>query len=191
MTDSAGNDTSMQDEATVYFQSNRPGGSFISSLKALLIRPREFFADMPFAVFYGNSLFFASIIIFALTFLAVPFYSIGMLFMVPFTWGSILIGMWFLSAYMSWAVKAFGGGKLTQANAFQLSAYALMPMLFIGLSWAGVAAFVWSMYLVWLGLVAHCRIAAGRAVLVLAFPLLTVAMIGGAMMFALGHLKIS
>jgi len=184
-------DTEINSDTITYFESNRPWQTVLPAIKALLTRPAAFFADMPFAVFYGNSLFFASIIIFGLTFLAVPFYSIGMLFMLPFTWGSILIGMWLLSAYMSWAVRAFGEGRLTQANAFQLSAYALMPMLFIGFSWAGILAFVWSMYLVWLGLVAHCRIAAGRSVLVLVFPLLTVAMIGGAMMFALGHLKIS
>jgi len=191
MSNSAASDTSTQEEMSIYFQSNHPQQTLISSVKALLTRPREFFTDMPFAVFYGNSLFFASIIIFGLTFLAVPFYSIGMLFMLPFTWGSVLIGMWMLAAYMSWAVRAFSGARLTSANAFQLSAYALLPMLFVGLSWAGLAAFVWSMYLLWLGLTAHCRIAAGRAVLVLVFPLLTVAMIGGAMMFALGHLKIT
>jgi len=184
-------DTATPSKAITYFQNNRPAQTFLFALKSLLTQPREFFAGVPFAVFYGNSLFFASIIIFILTFVAAPFYSLGMLFMLPFTWGCILIGMYMLAAYISWAVKSFAGGRLTSANAFQLSAYAFAPMMFAGLSWAGLVAFVWSMYLLWLGLTAYCRITAGRAVLVLVFPLLIVAMIGGAMMFALGHLKIS
>jgi hypothetical protein len=191
MTDSAATDTSKQNETTVYFQSNRPAPTFFAALKSLLTQPREFFANMPFAVFYGNSLFFASIIIFILTFVAVPFYSLGMLFMLPFTWGCILIGMWALAAFISWGVKAFGGARLTQANAFQVSSYALAPMMFVGLSWGGALAFLWSMYLLWIGLASYCRISGGRAAAVITVPLMIVAMIGGAMMFALGHLKIS
>ncbi|MDQ6965800.1 MAG: YIP1 family protein [Mariprofundaceae bacterium] len=174
----------------IYFESNRPAGSFIAALKNLVTRPREFFAGMPFAVFYSSSLFFASIVIFMLTFLAVPAYNLGMLFMLPFTWGSILIGMWMLSNYMSWSVKAFAGSKLTTANAFQLSAYAFAPMMFAGLSWGGFAAFLWSMYLLWLGLTAHCRISGARAVAVIIVPVIVVAMIGGSMSYALAHLKI-
>ncbi|OIO69066.1 MAG: hypothetical protein COW19_04410 [Zetaproteobacteria bacterium CG12_big_fil_rev_8_21_14_0_65_55_1124] len=185
------NDTATASNAITYFHNNRPAQTFLAALKSLATQPREFFAGAPFAVFYGNSLFFASIIIFILTFLAVPSYSLGMLFMLPVTWGSILIGMYMLAAYMSWGVKAFTGVRLTPANAFQLSAYAFAPMMFVGLSWAGLAAFLYSMYLLWLGLTAHCRIAGARAVLVLVVPVLIVAMIGGAMMFALGHLKIS
>jgi len=185
------NDTATASNAITYFQSNRPAQTFLAALKSLLMQPREFFAGMPFAVFYGNSLFFASIIIFILTFVAVPFYTLGMLFMLPFTWGCILIGMWMLAAFISWGVKAFGGARLTQANAFQLSAYALAPMMFVGLSWGGAVAFLWSMYLLWQGLASHCRISGGRAAAVIIVPLMIVAMIGGAMMFALGHLKIS
>jgi len=184
-------DSATQHNTITYFQSNSPVPTLIPSVRALITRPREFFAGMPFAVFYRNSLFFVSIMIFLLTFLAVPFYSLGMLFMLPFTWGCVLIGMRLLAAYLSWAVNAFAGARLTTANAFQLSAYAFLPMIFVGLSWAGLAAFMWNIYLLWLGLTAHCRIPAGRAVLVLIVPLLIVAMIGGAMMFALGHLKIS
>jgi len=174
----------------IYFESNHPAGSFIAALKNLVTRPREFFEGMPFAVFYSSSLFFASIVIFMLTFLAVPAYNLGMLFMLPFTWGSILIGMWMLSNYMSWSVKAFAGSKLTTANAFQLSAYAFAPMMFAGFSWGGVAAFLWSMYLLWLGLSAHCRISGARAIGVIIVPVIVVAMIGGSMSYGLGHLRI-
>jgi len=184
-------ETENNSKAVTYFESNRPWKTVFPAMKDLITRPAQFFAGMPFAVFYGNSLFFVSIIIFILTFVAVPFYSLGMLFMLPFTWGSILIGMWMLAAFISWGVKAFGGARLTPANAFQLSAYAFAPMMFVGLSWAGAIAFLWSMYLLWLGLASHCRISGGRAVAVIIVPLLIVAMIGGAMMFALGHLKIS
>lgn len=174
-----------------YFDKNLPGSTCIAALKSLVTRPREFFAGMPFAVFYGNSLFFASIIIFILTFLSVPAYSLGMLFMLPFTWGALLIGMWMVSSLIRRSVHAFTASKLTTANAFQLSAYAFAPMMFVGLSWGGIAAFLWSMYLLWIGLSAHCRISGGRAVAVLAAPVIVVALIGGSMLFALGHLKIS
>jgi len=182
--------TEMNDNDITYFEKNRPAGSFIAALKDLVTRPREFFAGMPYAVFYGSSLFFASIIIFILTFLAVPAYSLGMLFMLPFTWGAILIGMWMVSGLISWGVRTLSASRLSTANAFQLSAYAFAPMMFVGLSWGGIVAFLWSMFLLWLGLSAHCRISGGRAVAALAMPVLMVVMIGGSMLFALDHLTI-
>jgi len=182
-------DTAPQSNSITYFQSSRPAPTFLSALKAVLTKPSEFFAGMPFAVFYGNSLFFASIVIFGMIFLSVPFYSLGMLFMVPFVWGTILIGMWSLSAYMRWAVKAFAGARLSAANAFQISAYAFAPMLFVGFSWAGIAAFLWNVYLLWVGLTTYCRISGGRAVAVMIVPLVVVVIIGSVMVFALAHLK--
>jgi len=181
-------DTATQSNTITYFQSNNPGHTLIPVVKALITRPREFFAGMPVTGFYGNSLFFASIIIAGLSLLSVPDYSLGMLLMMPLLWGAILIGMWILAGYISWAMKAFTGTRLTQANAFQLSSYAMLPMLFVGLFWFGIAAFLGSVYLFWLGLVAHCRISAGRAAAVLIIPVLLVAILGGGTVFSLAQL---
>ena len=181
-------DTATQSNTIIYFQRDNPVRTLIPAVKALITRPREFFAGMPFTGFYINSLFFASIIIFGLTVLSVPDYSLGMLFMMPLLWGAILIGMWIMAVYISWATKIFAGTRLTQANAFQLSSYAMLPMLFVGLYWFGIAAFLGSVYLFWLGLVAHCRISAGRAVVVLILPVLLIAIIGGGTVFSLDQL---
>jgi len=182
------NHTVIQNDAIIYFEGNRPGQTLLPAIKALLARPADFFAGMPFAVFYGNSIFLASIIIFILTFLAAPFYSLGVLFMLPATWGIVLIGMWVLAAYMRRAVKV-AGGHLTTANAFQLSAYAFTPMMLAGLSWLGAVAFGWSMYLLWQGLVTYCRLKSGHAVAVMAVPLLAASIIGGGIMFILSHIS--
>jgi len=187
---SATNQTPEANMTAGYFQSNRPAASFFAALQSLLLRPRDFFADMPFAVFFSNSLFFASIIIFVLTFVAVPVYTLLTLFMLPFTWGVLLIAMLAMASYLSWGVKAFAGSRLTTANAFQLCAYAFAPMMFVGLSWGGIIACLWMLFLLWTGLSAHCRISGGRAAAVLILPLIMLAMLGGSMMFAMDHLRI-
>ncbi|MDQ6972612.1 MAG: YIP1 family protein [Mariprofundaceae bacterium] len=189
MSDTAStNDTATGEASIVYFQSSQPAQTLIGTIKSLIMQPRGFFAGMPFAVFYANSLFFATIVVLGLSFLSVPFYNLGMLFMVPVIWGVIIIGMRLLAMYMHWAVPALAGGRLTTANAFQLSAYASMPMLFVGLSWFGIVAFLWSMYLLWVGLTSYCRIRTGGALAVIILPLLMVAMVGGGFMFAFSRM---
>lgn len=180
--------TTMHSDEPFYFQSNSPVRTFIPAVKSLLRNPAAYFAGLPFQVFFGNSLFFVSIVIFLSIFLAVPFYTIGIMFLIPFIWGLLLIGMWFMSMYINWAMKSFGGGKITPANAYQVTAYAFVPMALVGVSWLGVLAFTANIYLMWLGLKEYCKVPGGRAAAVLVVPVILAGLFGGALLFALSHL---
>ena len=182
------NETATTSNELTYFQGNTPVKTIIPTLKSLLSSPAEFFAGLPFQVFHRNSLFYSSIIIFAMIFISVPFYSLGMLFLIPFIWGILLIGMWFLASYLSWAVRSFGGGKLSPANAFQIQSYAMTPLALIGLSWFGIVAFTANVFLLWLGIKQYCNITGGRAAAVIIVPVLVVLLVGGGMMVALSQL---
>ncbi|MDQ6988101.1 MAG: YIP1 family protein [Mariprofundaceae bacterium] len=180
----------MSKQNITYFEANRPAQTLISTLRTLVAQPRAFFAAMPVALFYRNSVFFVSIIVFALSFLAIPFYGMTMLFMFPATWGLLLIGLRFLSAYLRWGVKTFAKTRLSSMNAFQLAGYAFLPMLFSTLSWFGVVALLWSIYLLWLGLVAHCRISAGAALTVVAVPVSMLILVAGTLAAVLSRVVI-
>jgi len=181
----------MSDNATVYFEANRPVQTLIPAIRSLVSQPRAFFASLPTAIYYRDSLFFASIIVFVLSALSIPFLSMLMLFLFPLTLGIVMIGMRFLSSYLRWAASSFAKTRLPTAHAFQLSAYAFLPMMFSALSWFGIAALLASMYLLWLGLVTNCRIQSITALLIIAVPFVVVTMIGSAMMFILSQVTIS
>ncbi len=180
----------MSNQNITYFEANRPAQTLISTLRTLFSQPRDFFAAMPVAIFYRNSVFFVSIIVFGLSFLAIPFYGMTMLFMFPATWGLVLIGLRFLSAYLRWAVKTFAKARLSSMNAFQLIGYAFLPMLFSTLSWFGVVALLWSVYLLWLGLVAHCKVKAGTALTIVAVPVFMLALLGSTLVVILSRVVI-
>ncbi|MDX8391584.1 MAG: YIP1 family protein [Mariprofundaceae bacterium] len=180
----------MSDRNIIYFDGNQPTETLIPTIRALLFQPREFFAAMPKAIFYRNGLFFVTVIVFALSFLSIPFHSMAMLFLVPVTWGTALIGMRFLGAYLRWAVATFAKTRLTSVNAFQICAYAFLPMLLSPLSWLGVVGLLWSIYLLWLGLVAHCRISAGAALTIVSIPVSLLIIAVGVFLAAMSNVVI-
>jgi len=158
-----------------YFDKNKPLQSFPPAFLAILTTPKSFFTTIPTATFHSTALFFASIIIFIASFLAVPAHSLGVLFLVPVIWGLSLIALWAWSAFMAWAVKAVGGGKLGPATSFLISAYAAAPLLLAGVPYAGAIAGVWSLYLLWVALVNRCKLAPGKALLIILAPTLLIA----------------
>jgi len=183
-------ETTMSNQNITYFEANRPAQTLISTMRTLFVQPRAFFAAMPVAIFYRNSVFFVSIIVFALSFLAIPVYGMTMLFLLPATWGVVLIALRFLGAYLRWGVTTLGKARLSTMNAFQLAAYAFLPMLFSTLSWFGVVALLWSIYLLWLGLVAHCKIKAGTALTIVAVPASLLILIGGVLIYVMSKVVI-
>jgi len=112
-----------------YFEKNSPMQTFFPALRNILISPKTFFAELPPAAFYSNSIFFVSVLVFISSFIGVPFYSMTLLFLLPVSWALTLIGLKFWASYLSWAVKFFAKAKLTAPNAFHLSAYAAAPLM--------------------------------------------------------------
>jgi hypothetical protein len=161
----------MSDAPFIYFTGNKPTETLLPTVKALLTSPRSFFENMPRAIYFKDAMFFVSIIVFAFSFLSVPFHSVLFLFMLPVTWGALLISLWLWSKYLSWAVRTFTDKKLSAANAFQLSGYASLPLVLCTIPYVGVVAVLLNLYLLWLGLVSYCRVSGGAAMTILIVPI--------------------
>jgi len=161
---------SLTEVAMQYFDKNRPMQTLLLSMRGVLISPKEFFSELPVATFYANSIFLASIIIFAASFIGVPFRSFTMLFMLPVSWGLGLIGLKFWSSYISWATRSFGKAKLGKANAFHISTYACVPLMLSALPMLGIISFLWSLYLMWVALISRCHVKPGTAAIIIAIP---------------------
>ncbi|HKI61728.1 MAG TPA: YIP1 family protein [Mariprofundaceae bacterium] len=161
----------MSDAPLIYFTGNKPSATLLPTVKALLTTPGSFFENMPRAIYFKDAMFFISIVVFAFSFLSIPFHGALFLFMLPVTWGAVLISLWLWSKYMSWAVRTFTDKKLSAANAFQLSGYASLPMLLCAIPYVGAVAGLWNLYLIWLGLVSYCRVSAGAAMVILIVPI--------------------
>jgi len=153
-----------------YFESDNPFQTFIPAMRSVLSSPKVFFEQLKPAPFFSNALFFVSVIIFMSSFIGVIFHGFSMLFLLPVTWGLSLIGLFFWSTYMSWAVKTLSKGKLTKAHAFQISAYAASPLILSTIPVVGVIASLWNLYLLWLALIHRCKVKAGMAALIIAIP---------------------
>jgi len=155
-----------------YFDKNRPMQTLLLSMQGVLTSPKLFFSQLPPAAFYANSIFLGTVIILAASFIGVPFHSFTMLFMVPVSWGLGLIGLKFWSSYVAWATRSFGKAKLSNANAFHISAYASVPLILSAVPVLGLISCVWSLYLMWIALVSRCHVKASTAAIIIGIPAL-------------------
>ncbi len=153
-----------------YFDKNRPMQTLLISLRGLLTSPKEFFSELPPAAFYANSVFLASIVIFAASFIGVPFHGFTMLFMVPVSWGLGLIALNFWSSYISWATRSFAKAKLSKTNAFYISAYASVPLMLSAVPVLGMISCLWSLYLIWIALISRCHVKPSTAAIIIGVP---------------------
>jgi len=153
-----------------YFEINKPLRTFIPALRSILTSPQTFFKGLPPAAFYSNAIFFVSILIFIASFFSVPFHSMTLLFLLPVSWGLSLIGLFFWSKYMSWAVRVFAKSRLTTPNAFQISTYAATPLVLLAIPYVGWVSYLLYLWLLWISLVHRCKVKAGMAALVIAVP---------------------
>lgn len=165
----------MSEAPSTYFSGNQPMQSLAPAVKALLSSPRSFFEHMPRAAYRWDAIFFVSIVVFIASFLSVPFFSMTFLFMLPVTWGLSLIALWLWSKYLSWAVRSFAKQKLSSTNAFQFSAYATFPMALSSIPYLGLITSLWSLYLLWLALVARCKVSGGASAAILLLPIVLLA----------------
>ena len=153
-----------------YFEINRPLQTFIQAARGVLFSPKDFFSNVPPAAFYSNALFFAAAIIFISSFVGVPFRSMSLLFLLPLTCALSLLGLLAWSSYMSWAVKTLAKARLTQANAFQISAYAATPLAFSFVPYIGAITGLWNLYLLWTALINRCKVQPGMAMVIIVVP---------------------
>lgn len=151
-----------------YFSSNRIGESLVPAFKATMLRPHEFFARMPVAGGYGNSLVLLSI------YLTVPalIFSIfsgviTVLVILPLFLIFGIAGTWMWAGYLSWAARVFCKVPLTTVDAFQLCAYGAAPLLFSWLPLIGSVSFFWNLFLNWQGMVSHAKVGGGAALLII------------------------
>jgi len=156
--------------AMQYFDKNRPMQTLLLSMQGVLSSPKDFFSQLPPAAFYANSIFLGTTIILAASFIGVPFHSFTMLFMVPVSWGLGLIGLKAWSSYIAWATRSFGKTKLSNANAFNISAYASVPLVFSAVPILGLISCLWSLYLMWVALVSRCHVKSSTAGIIIAIP---------------------
>ncbi len=164
------------EESSGYFSSQAPMRSLWPAVRGIIFAPQGFFAGLPRAIYYRDALFFASIVIFAMSFLSIPFHSMLLLFLLPATWGLGLIGLWLWSRYLRWAVRGFADVRLSKANAFQLCAYATLPMALAAIPYLGGIALLWNIYLLWQGLVSYARVKAGVAAAIVLLPMVLLAL---------------
>lgn len=164
-----------------YFDVNRLTETLIPACKSVLTDPRNTFEQMPRTGFYKNGFALLSLITLAASIISVPFIGFVMIFMLPFVWGMIMFSVWIWASYLSWAVRTFGKQKLNTINAFQLSAYASVPMVAGFIPFAGLLAGLWNLYLTWVALVANAKVQKGTALVIILIPVVLLGISFGAL----------
>jgi len=172
-----------------YFSAERIGDTLLSAFKGVMVAPNTYFAAMPEARDYRNSLMLLCI------YLAIPALMVGLatgvigiIFILPVSLLFGLIGTWMWAAYLAWAARRFCGSELSAAGAFQICAYSSAPLIFSWIPILGMLAWLSNLYLNWQGLVSHARLGAGAALLIIlgAFFImaLSLAVLAGLLIYA-------
>lgn len=170
-----------------YFEANRMGATFLPAFRALMTTPRSFLAAMPGTAYFREGIALLTLVVLVATAISIPFRGFSMAFMVPFVWGFMLLSSRLLAAYL--ALTA--GSGLTSANAFLLVAYASVPQVAAMVPYIAVPAGLWSLYLLWLGLVVRGGVNPVRAAMVLCVPVVVVAgLVGVLMVMVLPHFSL-
>lgn len=154
-----------------YFDSGRMSTTLWPACKAALTAPRALFAAMPPTAGYGQSIVLLIIIVSIGALLSAPFSGLLILLLLPFAWLFTLLSVWLWAAYLAWAVHTFTDQQLDTVNAFQLSVYASVPLLFGFLPLLGVIAALWNLYLTWVALVARVGVKDGNALMIVILPI--------------------
>jgi len=171
-----------------YFQSEQWFDSYVAAVRDVVTKPDEFFRDMPKASAYGGSLFFFTVTL-AVPLLIYVLFSFGLALLVaPFVWLVAVAATWLWAWYLGWAVRTFARQELDTVNAFQICAYANVPMLLAWLPVVGILATIWSIALTWFGLTRSCKVGSGSALAILLVPLLILSISGGILAVLLGVL---
>jgi len=162
-----------------YFNSEQWFDSYVAAVRDIVTKPDAFFRELPKATAYGNSLFFFTVTL-AVPLLIYVLFSFGFaLLIAPFIWLVAVAATWLWAWYLGWAVRTFARQQLDTVNAFQICAYANVPMLLAWLPVVGMLATIWSIALTWFGLTRTCQVSSGSALAILLVPLLLISISGG------------
>jgi len=177
-----------------FFSAEKIGNTLPQAFKGVMTAPNTYFADMPEARDYRDSLMLLAIYL-AIPSLAVGIISgvIGIILILPVSLALGLLGTWMWAAYLGWAARRFCGAGLSTVDAFQICAYSSAPLVFSWIPVIGLLAWLSNLYLNWQGLVSHARIGAGAALLIILgayfILLLSLITLAALLMFAVPELS--
>lgn len=151
-----------------FFSAEQTGNTLLEAFKGVMTSPNTYFADMPEARDYRDSLMLLGIYL-AIPSLAAGIFSgvIGAILILPISLALGLLATWMWAAYLGWAARRFCGAGLSTVDAFQICAYSSAPLVFSWIPVIGLLAWLSNLYLNWQGLVSHARIGAGAALLII------------------------
>ncbi|MDX8409326.1 MAG: YIP1 family protein [Mariprofundales bacterium] len=154
----------------IYVDDARMLQTMVPGCLSVLRTPREFFRQLPASPFYRNSIMVMTFVTMISVIVTVPFYTEAMLFLYPVVWVVALITLKLCEVYLVWAVRCFADQPLAGSNAFRVITYASVPMALIFVPWLALVALLWSLYLMWLGLVERLKVAPGTAASIVLVP---------------------
>jgi len=171
-----------------YFRTDAIASTLFSSIASVTLKPKAFFEGLDQADSYRNST------LFLLLLLAIPAFidsyqidSEHLAIMFPVMEGIGLLLAWLWAGYIYWCIKLFTDHELDHASAFQLVAYASIPLLLDISPVMLVPAFIWQLYLIRQGLILHAGIDRSSVNFMMAVPviMLIALFIAAIMMLAL------
>lgn len=156
--------------------------SYIGSLRSLLTHPGAFYASLPKAHDYANSLWFLIITVSVPT-LVIAAGTLGIsLFLAPMFWLFVVAGTWLWAVYLRWVIRVFAKKEVPTAHAFEICAYANAPLLLAWVPLVNAVVGIWSLVLMWLGLTRNLRLSSGMALIILLVPFLIMTISGGVLL---------
>ncbi len=170
----------------VYLDDDRLMETLLPAMRSVLQAPDAFFRDLPPTHRYRGAILLLTAISMVSVFLSYPFYGALMLFLFPVVWIGMVVGLLAWARYLRWCVRRFSDdGRIAVSNAFLLSSYASVPLAAMFVPWLGAVASLWSLYLMWRGVVARGKVAPSIALMLVLFPMLLpiVFLVGALMLF--------
>jgi len=139
---------------------------------AAIKSPQQFFQALPPTHRFQGSILILTAVSMLSGFIAYPFYGALMMFMFPVVWIVLVSGLLMWSHFLSWGIRTFSASRLVPSNAFAISAHASVPLVLGFIPWLGALALLYSLYLMWVGIVERGRISSGLAIGLLSVPIL-------------------
>jgi hypothetical protein len=155
-----------------YFDGDKPIESFAAAVRDVVTAPGLFFEQMPKAEAYGPAVYFLTLTL-AVPLLIGAMMTLGFsLFLAPVMWLFALAATWLWAWYLGWAARVFGKRELSTPDAFQICAYANVPILLAWVPVLNVVLGLWSLVLEWFGLTRYAGVSSGVALLILLVPMI-------------------
>jgi len=175
-----------------YFDATKPIETFAAAVRDVVTGPSAFFEQMPKTETYGLAVYVLTLTL-AVPLLIGAMMTLGFsLFFAPLIWLFMLAATWLWAWYLAWAARVFGKRELSTPDAFQICAYANVPMLLAWVPVLNVILTLWSLVLQWYGLTRYAGVSSGVAQLVVLVPMIfmmlsTAALVVLVVVFATQH----